>query len=148
VRLLGIDIGEARVGIAVSDPDATVATPLTVLDGRSLASDIAPLARLVEDYEVSTVVVGLPLTLAGEEGPQAREVRRRAASLEQALRIPVVMWDERLTTAQARRSLSEAGLDGRAARKAVDMVAAALILQSYLDSHTADLRPRSSGEDT
>ena len=147
MRLLGVDIGEVRVGIAVSDPDATVATPLTVLDGAALATDPRPLARLVEDYEICTIVVGLPLTLAGEEGPQARDVRRRAATIEAALSVPVVFWDERLTPAQARRSLAEAGLDSRAARKAVDMVAAALILQSYLDSHATDGRPGPSGED-
>jgi putative Holliday junction resolvase len=134
VRLLGLDIGEARVGVAVSDPSGAVATPVTVLDGRALAGDIRPLRTLVEDYEVERLVVGLPLTLAGEEGPQAAAVRERAEMLARTLRLPLAYHDERLTTEQARRSLAESGLDERKMRKVVDMVAAALILQAYIDA--------------
>lgn len=134
MRLLGLDIGEARVGVAVSDPSGAVATPVTVLDGRALAGDIRPLRTLVEDYEVERLVVGLPLTLAGEEGPQAAAVRERAEMLARTLRLPLAYHDERLTTEQARRSLAESGLDERKMRKVVDMVAAALILQAYIDA--------------
>jgi putative Holliday junction resolvase len=135
VRLLGLDIGSARVGVAVSDPSGTVATPLTTLDGRTLSADPRPLLRLVEDYEAAGIVVGLPLTLAGEEGPQAKTVRAVADGLAERTGLPVTMWDERLTTTQARRSLDEAGLSEREAKRAVDMVAASLILQSYLDAN-------------
>jgi putative holliday junction resolvase len=134
VRLLGLDVGDARVGVAVSDPSGRVATPLKVLDARALEGDLGPLERLVEEYEVEAIVVGLPLTLAGEEGPQARLVRERVGSWASRLAVPIVFADERLTTAQARRSLSEMGLTERDARRTVDMVAAALILQGYLES--------------
>jgi putative Holliday junction resolvase len=145
VRLLGLDVGDARVGVAVSDPSGSVATPLSTLDGRTLDADLRPLVRLVEDYEVEAIVVGLPLSLSGEEGPQSRAVRERAQRWSQHLGVPLHFWDERLTTSQARRSLSEAGLDERATRKAVDMVAAALILQTYLDSRRDGDQPPADG---
>jgi putative Holliday junction resolvase len=143
VRLLGLDIGLARVGVAVSDPSGTVATPLTTLDGRTLAADPGPLLRLAQDYQAEGIVVGLPLTLAGAEGPQAASVRSMAERLGERLGLPVTLWDERLTTRQARRSLDEAGLSEREAKRAVDMVAASLILQSYLDANrpAADAAP-------
>ena len=147
MRLLGLDVGDARVGVAVSDPSGSVATPVCVLDARTLGADLRPLIRLIEDYEAETIVVGLPLTLTGEEGPQATAVRERMGRWSKRLATPVEFWDERLTTSQARRSLSEAGLDERATRKAVDMVAAALILQGYIDSHRDAAAPRSDGGD-
>lgn len=144
MRLLGLDIGQARIGVAVSDPSGTVATPLTTLDARALAGDPRALTRLVADYQPEALVVGLPLTLAGEEGPQAVEVRRVAGRLAERCGLPVIWVDERLTTAQARRSLDEAGIGERDAKKAVDMVAASLILQNYLDAG----RPRAdAGEE-
>lgn len=138
MRIIGLDIGEARVGVAVSDPTGSVATPLTVLDGREFARDPSALVRIVDDYAAAAVVAGLPLTLAGEEGPQAESVRRRVNALAARLTIPVTLWDERLTTTQARRSLAEAGLDEKRTREAVDMVAASIILQSYLDAQRSD----------
>ena len=138
-------MGDARVGVAVSDPSGSVATPVSVLDARTLDADLRPLLRLVEDYEATAIVVGLPLTLSGEEGPQACAVRERAERWSRQLGIPLHFWDERLTTSQARRSLSEAGLDERATRKAVDMVAAALILQTYLDSRRDGDEPPADG---
>ena len=147
MRLLALDVGDVRVGVAVSDPSGAVATPVTVLDARTLDGDLRPLLRLVEDYEPEAIVVGLPLTLAGEEGPQAAAVRQRATRWCERLGVPAVYWDERLTTSQARRSLSEAGLDERASRKAVDMVAASLILQAYLDSRRDGHGPRADGGD-
>jgi putative holliday junction resolvase len=141
VRLLGLDIGESRIGVAVSDPTGTVATPLTVLDSREVLHDPSQLARLVEEYEAAGLIVGLPLTMAGEEGPQAARIREHVDALSERLGIPVTLWDERLTTVQARRSLAEAGLDEREQRKMVDMVAASLILQSYLDARRGPDRP-------
>ena len=146
VRLLGLDVGDARVGVAVSDPSGRVATPVSVLDARALQADLRPLARLVEDYEIAEFVVGLPMTMAGEEGPQAVLGRERAEGWAERLGVELRFWDERLTTSQARRSLSEAGLDERATRKAVDMVAAALILQAYLDSRRGADAPADEGD--
>jgi putative Holliday junction resolvase len=134
MRVLGLDIGARRIGVAISDPDGCVATPLKVLDARVLARDITPLRRLVEDYDVDLIVAGLPLTLAGDEGPQAAEVRKRAEELACLLRLPLELWDERLSTAEATRSMSASGVSAKDSKAAVDMVAAALILQGFLDS--------------
>ena len=134
MRVLGLDIGETRVGVAVSDAEGRVATPLTVLDARSLEADATPLARLVEEYEAGMLVVGVPLTLGGDEGPQARDVRARAERLSATAGVPVAYWDERLSTAEARRAMREAGLTEREQRGALDKVAAALILQGWLDA--------------
>lgn len=138
MRRLGFDIGERRIGVAVSDPSGRVATPLTVLDARALARDAAPLRRLIEDYEPGELVVGLPLTMAGEEGPQAASVRATARRLLDPLGIPVAYHDERFSSAQAERAMAAAGADARARRGSVDMVAAALLLQSHLDAAGRD----------
>ena len=134
MRVLGLDIGETRVGVAVSDAEGRVALPLTVLDARALTADAAPLARLVEDYEAGMLVVGVPLTLGGDEGPQANDVRERAERLSETVGVPVAYWDERLSSAEARRAMREAGLTEREQRGALDKVAAALILQGWLDA--------------
>ena len=135
VRRLGLDIGEKRIGVAVSDPAGRVATPVSVLDARGLAKDRTPLRRLLEDYEPQEIVVGLPLTLAGEEGPQAREVRRFVDAVIAPAGVPVVYHDERLTSAQAHRAMAAGGADSRARRGSVDKVAAALLLQAYLEEN-------------
>lgn len=133
VRLMGLDIGEKRVGVAISDVTMRVATPLAVLAG-PLSADLRPLRRLVEDYEVAALVVGLPLTLGGEEGPQAERVRAEAQRLSASMGMPVAFYDERLSSAEARKMMTESGLSEREQRGSVDMVAAGLILQGYLDS--------------
>ena len=124
--------------MAVSDPAGRVATPLVVLDARALARDAGPLRRLIDDYEPAELVVGLPLTLAGEEGPQAASVKATVRRLFESLGIPVAYHDERLSSREAERAMAAAGADSRKRRGSVDMVAAALLLQSYLDAHTAD----------
>ncbi len=121
----------------MSDPTGTVATPLVVLDARKLARDAAPLRRIIGDYEPTVLVVGLPLTLAGEEGPQAAVVKAVVRRLIQPLGIPVAYRDERLSSTAANRAMAEAGADERARRGSVDMVAASLLLQSYLDMTSA-----------
>jgi putative holliday junction resolvase len=134
MRKLGLDIGERRVGVAVSDPSARVATPVAVLDARKLAADITPLARLIEDYEADEIVVGLPLSMNGTECAHAKTVRRVAEELSARLGIPVAYQDERLSSTAAERAMAEAGADSRKRRGSVDMVAAALLLQTYLDA--------------
>lgn len=138
MRLIGLDIGERRIGVAVSDPSGRVATPLKVLDARELARDPSALRRMVADYEPAAFVVGLPLTLAGEEGPQAAAVKSTARILLGPFGLPVHYHDERLSSAQAERAMAEAGADSRSRRGSVDMVAAALLLQSFLDASPAD----------
>lgn len=133
-------MGSRRIGVAVSDPLGRVATPLTVLDARALERDGRPFARIVEEYAPAEIVVGLPLTLAGEEGPQARAVKMTVRRLIEPLGVPVVYHDERLTSSQAERSMASAGSSARARRGSVDQVAASLLLQSYLDAHRGDER--------
>jgi putative Holliday junction resolvase len=137
VRVLALDVGERRVGVAVSDPTGTVARPLQTLVRGSRQEDFAAIAGLVAEYDVGLVVVGRPLSLDGTEGPQARRVRRYVEALAAQLPIRVVSWDERFTTAAAQEILQSRGKKGRRqARSAgdVDAIAAAVILQSYLDS--------------
>lgn len=133
MRALGLDIGSVRIGVAVSDPSGRIASPLAVLDARALASDATPLVELVEDYEAEVLVVGMPLTLGGEEGPQAREVRAAAEHLSEAAGLPVAFVDERLSSEEARRSMAASGLSEKEQRGNLDKVAAAIILQGWLD---------------
>ena len=139
MRHLAFDIGDRRIGVAVSDPSGRVATPLVVLDARMLARDPTPLRRLVEDYEPSELVVGLPLTMAGEVGPQAAAVQATVRRLLEPLGIPVAYHDERLSSAEAERAMAAAGADSRARRGSVDMVAAAVLLQTHLDAENSDV---------
>lgn len=138
MRILGLDMGERRVGIAISDPTGTVARPLQTLVRGSREEDFAAIAALVAEYDVGLVVVGQPLSLDGTEGPQARRVARYAEALAARLPVQLVSWDERFTTVVAEEILQQShkSKKRRRARIAgeVDAVAAAVILQSYLDS--------------
>ena len=133
---LGVDVGDARVGVAVSDPDGMLATPLvTLARDRRHDADIEALAGLAGEHEAVAVVVGLPRSLSGREGPAARGVRRYAQRLLARIApIPVHMMDERLTTVEAGRTLSQRGVRGRRQRAVVDQAAAVLILQAWLDA--------------
>jgi putative Holliday junction resolvase len=115
VRVLGLDHGEARCGCAVSDPSGTLATPLPAVERPDTEPGLAALSRLVEEHEVERVVVGLPLTLAGEEGRQATHARAFAEALARRVSVPVELHDERLTTRLAQRDEGAAGEDSRAA---------------------------------
>lgn len=134
MRALGLDIGSVRVGVAISDPSGTVAAPLAVLDARKLRVDPAELRRIVAENDVDLLVVGLPLTMAGQEGPQARAVREAAERLGHALGLPVEFVDERLSTAQAAATMRAGGAASRKQRGRLDKVAATLVLQAYLDA--------------
>jgi putative Holliday junction resolvase len=138
VCILGLDPGERRVGIAISDPTGTLAHPLQTLVRGSREEDFAAIAALVAEHGVELVVVGWPLSLDGTEGPQARRVARYTDALAACLPVPVVSWDERFTTVAADEILRQIrGRKGRRrarARGQVDAIAAAVILQSYLDS--------------
>jgi putative holliday junction resolvase len=131
-----VDVGEARVGVAISDPDGMLAIPLvTLARDRRGNTDVEQLTGLVTEHEATAVVVGLPRSLSGKEGPAARGVRRYAQKLFARIApIPVHMMDERLTTVEAGRTLSERGVRGRRQRAVVDQAAAVLILQAWLDA--------------
>jgi putative Holliday junction resolvase len=138
VRFLGLDIGERRIGVAVSDPGGLIASPVAVIDARQTLGDGAPLRRILEDYEIEAVVVGLPLSLDGTEGPQAQRVRDTVSKLARFLPCEVIYVDERLSSTEAHRRMTEAGLDSRGQRHVVDKVAAALLLQTYLDQRASN----------
>ena len=132
-RILGLDVGDARIGVALSDPLGLSAQRLTVLERTGLSQDVEAVRVLVERHGVRTVVVGLPLTMRGERGPQARKVAAFSEALRRRLAMPVELIDERLTTVQGSRALQETGTRGRKRKAAIDQVAAQLILQQYLD---------------
>lgn len=136
-RILGVDYGERRIGLAVSDPTRTIAQPLPpILRRRGKRPPIARLLRIAQEQEAGSFVVGLPLDLEGEEGPRATEVRRFAQQLQERSGLPVHLRDERMTTVRAARLLRDAGLSEAKQRSKglADTVAACLILQSYLDA--------------
>jgi putative Holliday junction resolvase len=137
VRALGLDLGSRRIGVAVSS--GTIASPLTVVErGRSRRHDHERIAAIVREEEADVVVVGLPLSLSGQDGPAARAARKEVAALATVVTVPVETYDERFTTVTAERALAEGGVRGAARRQVVDKVAAAVILQSWLDSHRGD----------
>ena len=134
-RLLGLDIGDRRIGVAMSDPLWLTAQPLTVLERRAPAEDVDAIRALVEAHGVARVIVGWPLTLRGEPGPQAKKVEAFVQELRGRLSIPIELLDERFTTLQGQRVLAEAGVSRRTRKQAIDQIAAQLILQHFLDSH-------------
>ena len=138
---LGVDVGQVRVGVALSDPDGILATPLATLrrdlnaEVDAVPSDIFELARLVDAYQTVEVVVGLPVTLAGKEGPAAVQAKAYAARLSEAIApVPVRLADERMSTVAATRRLAERGVRGKRQRAVVDQAAAVEILQGWLDA--------------
>ncbi|MDL5157969.1 Holliday junction resolvase RuvX [Actinomycetospora termitidis] len=143
-RVLGVDVGAVRVGVALSDPAGVLATPLVTLDrDETTWSDLDQLTDLVAEHEVVEVVVGLPRTLAGREGPAARAALGYADDLREVFDergvsgVPVTMADERLSTVSAGRMLSDRGVKGRAQRRVIDQAAAVEILQTWLDARRA-----------
>lgn len=131
--------------MALSDASGTVASPHAVFDGRQLEHDLAPLRAIVEADGVSVLVVGLPVSMNGAEGAQAARVRECASRWAAELGLTVVFVDERLTSVEASRSVRAAGVDTKRQRGRLDMVAAALILQAYLDLQRSDVRKDDDG---
>jgi putative Holliday junction resolvase len=139
VRALGIDLGEVRVGVAVSDSDGRVATPIEVLiRSGDRQRDHRSIAELVEEWEAELVVVGVPYSLDGTVGPAAQRMLEEIRELGDALSVRVETYDERLSTVTAERNLMEQNLDARKRRTVVDMVAASVILQGWLDAQAED----------
>ena len=131
---MALDIGEKRVGVAVCDPDERVASPVCVLPADEVRSHARPFRTLLADWEPELLLCGLPYTLSGEEGPQAQRIRAFAEEVAQHVGIPVEFADERLSSAEAKRSLREKGLREKDMRGKVDMIAASLFLQAWLDA--------------
>ena len=134
-RYLGLDIGSRRIGVAVSDPLGLTAQPVLTLYRKNPREDIRSLARLLRRHSCTAIVAGNPLHMSGIAGAQAAKVQAFAEQLGQAAGVPVHLYDERLTTLEAHRILSEAGHPRQQHRRLVDQVAAVLILQGFLDTH-------------
>jgi putative Holliday junction resolvase len=145
VRVLGLDVGDVRIGVALSDETATIAGGLPTLVRVGPRKDVRAVAALVRAHEVAEVVVGLPRRLDGSLGPQAEKVQAFATDLRQSVRIPVHEWDERFTSVEATRVLVEGGVRRRDRKQSVDKVAAVLILQGFLDSRKVAATDKSTG---
>jgi putative Holliday junction resolvase len=139
-RILGLDLGERRIGMAVSDPLGITAQGLPTLVRAGGAADLEAIASRTQEYEVERIVLGLPLRLDGTAGPAAEAARRFAADLERYSGLPVDLWDERLTTVQAERTLTGAGVRRDRRKASRDRLAAVLILQSWLDAQASGAR--------
>ncbi|MFZ5877672.1 MAG: Holliday junction resolvase RuvX [Nitrospirota bacterium] len=133
-RILALDVGDRRIGVAVSDELGLTAQGVTTIHRRSWAVDLAEIARLVGHWGAATIVVGLPLTLEGSEGARAGIVRTFMKRLEGVVQVPVTTWDERFSTVTAERVLIDADLSRAKRRQVVDKTAAVVILQHYLDT--------------
>ena len=134
MNVLGIDYGAKRIGLAVSDPDGRIALPVGSLESRGRSQDLQAIGELVRERGVEHIVVGLPIHMNGSKGPEAEAAERFARELGESTGLPVSTLDERWTTLEADRALSESGLRGRRKRKAViDSVAATLLLRTFLE---------------
>jgi putative Holliday junction resolvase len=145
-RVLGLDVGARRIGVAISDPDRRFALPLHSIDGRDTNAAIREIGEIATGDEVTDIVVGLPLSLSGEAGPQAEITTAFARQLEQRLGLTVHLWDERLSTQEAlRRVADEHNPGGRERSRRVeadtDAIAASIILQAFLDRHRSGHAP-------
>jgi putative Holliday junction resolvase len=134
-RVLGLDLGDARVGVAISDPERRVAVPHGTIRTGQPPGELKAVAALVGELDVTAVVVGHPRSMSGASGPRAQQAEAFAEALRAIVGVPVELHDERLSTAEAERSLREAGVSGRRRRKVVDESAATVILGAWLDAH-------------
>jgi putative Holliday junction resolvase len=145
MRFMGLDVGDKRIGVAISDESALIASPRETLSRTGNKKDIAHLLELARREEVSEILVGMPWRLDGTSGPQADKVSRFVDALRASTEIAITTWDERFSTVRAEEALIEADVSREKRRGVVDKVAAAIILQSYLDAKRA---ARADGEGT
>jgi putative Holliday junction resolvase len=138
-RILALDLGTRRIGVALSDPTRTVASPLLTLPHRTLSRDIEQVASLCRTHEASGIIVGWPRNMNGTTGPAARRAEEFARALRRAVPVPVDLWDERLSTAAADRALREGHVRHKKRRAVRDQLAATVILQTYLDARGRSL---------
>jgi len=136
MRILGIDYGQKRIGIAISDEMAIVATPVGTVEESGVNAAVAAIAKIVTEREVGKVIVGLPRNMDGSIGPKAQETLAFVEKLKTRVTVPIQTWDERLTTKAAERAMIEADVSRKKRRENIDKMAAQLILQSYLDSQS------------
>ena len=134
MRILGIDVGDRTIGVAVCDPLGLTAQGITTIRRKSVVLDIEEIAKICKEYDVESIVSGLPKNMNGTIGPQGEKVQRFCEKLKETLDLEVKMWDERLTTVAANRVMLEGDLSRAKRKKIVDKIAATFILQGYLDS--------------
>jgi putative Holliday junction resolvase len=134
MRALGLDIGDRTIGVAVSDPLGLTAQGITTIRRKNQEYDIQELYKICKEYDVDTIVSGLPKNMNGTIGPQGEKVMEFCDIIKEKLSLPIIMWDERLTTVAAHRAMLEADLSRKKRKKIVDKIAAVYILQGYLDS--------------
>ncbi|WP_293673410.1 Holliday junction resolvase RuvX [uncultured Parolsenella sp.] len=137
MRALALDIGEVRIGIAASDASGRIASPVKVLPAAEVLGMSRTFRRILEDYEPEVLVCGRPQTMGGEDGPQAERIMAQARQVADACDLPLEFADERLSSAEAKRILRAQGLKEKQMRGKIDMIAASLFLQAWLDSHGA-----------
>ena len=148
-RILALDYGTKRIGVALSDELGWTAQPLETFERRTLEWDVAHIVSLIASHEVERVVLGFPLQLDGREGPAIRAMREFFEKLESGIAVPLILWDERMTTKAAENLLIAANVSRKKRKGAVDRIAAALLLQSYLAAHTTPTHQDSGvGADT
>ena len=133
-RVLGLDVGSRRIGVAISDLLGITAQGLETIQRRNKRTDLAALEKVIREHGVSEIVVGLPLRMSGAEGIQAEKMRLFVEELRKRFKLPIHLWDERLTSAQANRLLRETEMSIKRRGEVVDQMAAVLILQSWMDS--------------
>lgn len=136
MRILGIDPGEQRIGVAMSDEDAMLASPLATIDGANRSVAAKEIAALFAEHRCDKCVVGLPIQMDGTEGRSAKRARQLGEKLTSA-GLTVIFWDERMSTSMASRMLHQAGKSAKKQKSIIDQAAAVVILQAYLDSHGA-----------
>ncbi|MDI6600720.1 MAG: Holliday junction resolvase RuvX [Thermoanaerobacteraceae bacterium] len=134
MRILGIDLGDKTIGLAVSDPTGLFSQPVKTLNRIGIKKDIEAVKEVITEYQIEKIVIGLPRNMNGSLGPQSEKIMQFANSLKEVTGLEVVLWDERLTTVAAEKVLLEADLSRKKRKRVIDSVAASIILQGYLES--------------
>ena len=140
-RILGLDVGTKTIGLAISDATLTVASPLTTIARTKFTEDARRIARIIDERGVGALVIGLPVSMDGREGPRCQSVRQFARNLSEVIAIDMAFWDERLSTAAVERTLLEADMSRKRRAEVVDKLAAAFILQGALDRIARETAP-------
>lgn len=133
-RFLGFDVGEKSIGLALSDANRTIATPFQTIHRTQWKKDAEALLKIIKEYKIVGIIIGLPLNMNGSEGPRCQSIRQFASNILSLIDIPICLWDERLSTMAVTRTLLEADLSRVKRKKVVDKMAAAYILQGFLDA--------------
>jgi len=138
MKILALDIGEKRTGVACGDTESRIAIPISTFNTVEIRKNPEKLKAIAEEHETELLLVGLPISLDGQENYQAKLVRQHAETVAQKLSLPLIFWDERLSSAEAKRYLREVGYTEREMRGKIDMLAASLVLRAFLESRTVD----------